>query len=52
MKFYQDLNEKLITAINTLEDFAWEVNLWKNQEVGYPSSGIIPADAVDCDQLF
>ena len=29
-KFYHDLNEKLITATNTLEDSAWEVNLSKN----------------------
>ena len=29
-KFYQDLNEKLITAICTLDNFAWKVNLSKN----------------------
>ena len=29
-KFYHELNKKLITATNTLEDSAREVNLRKN----------------------
>ena len=28
--FYHDLNEKLITTTNILEDSAWEVNPSKN----------------------
>ena len=32
-KFYHNLNEKLITATNALEDSAWEINLSKNKEV-------------------
>ena len=30
VKFYNDLNKKLITATNTLEDCAWEVNVSKS----------------------
>ena len=33
-KFYQDPNEKLVTATNTYDDSAREVNLSKNQEIG------------------
>ena len=29
-KFYHDLNKKLFTATNILEDSAWEFNLSKN----------------------
>ena len=46
-KFCHNLNKKLITVTNNLEDSGREVNLSKNQEVGYLSSEIIPADAVD-----
>ena len=49
-KYYHDLNKKLITTTNTLEDSAWEVNLSKNYGVDYLSSGIIPPEAVDSDQ--
>ena len=35
---YHDINEKLITATNTLDDSVLEVNLTKNQEVGYRAS--------------
>ena len=38
-KFYHDLKEKSITATNTLEESACEVNISKDQEVGYLSSG-------------
>ena len=46
-KCYHDLNEKLITATNTFGDSAFEVNLIRNYEVGYLSSGIIPDEVVD-----
>ena len=35
---YHDINEKLITATNTLDDSVLEVNLTNNQEVGYRAS--------------
>ena len=49
-KFYHDVNERLITATNTLKNSVWEVNLSKNQEVRYLFSRIIQAEAVDIDQ--
>ena len=49
-KFYHNLNEKLIPTTNSLEDSAWEFLLSKNYEVGYMSSGIIPAEVVDSSQ--
>ena len=39
-------NENLLTVTDTSEDSAGETNLSKNQEVGFLSSAIIPADTV------
>ena len=49
-KFYHDLNEKLITTTNTLNDSVLEVNLSKHQEVGYLYSGTVPDEAISSDQ--
>lgn len=49
--FYRDLKDKLITATNTWDDFALEVNRSKNHEVDYLSFFVITADeAIDSVQ--
>ena len=46
-----DLNEKLITAINTSDGFRWEIpNLITSHQVDYMSTALIPAEAVENNQ--
>ena len=42
------LNQKVITAINTLDGSTLGNNLVTSYQVDYLSSALIPAEAVDC----